>query len=137
MQRAIIVIISSTNKLVVVTCNCPLLLGLSGHCLGHVLECHGTMSEPHLLVEYIEGSIVFAAGLVAADGAELRGEHVEGAAEVEILLHGQGVLVVRQHVQQQLHDGQQRPQSKAPVEEQRRDEEEQTRIALIAENDVL
>lgn len=109
---------------------------MSGHRLGHVLECPGTMSEPHLFVEHVEGSIVFAARLVAADGAELRGEHVQGAAEIEILLHGQGVLVVRHHVQDQLQHGQHCPQSKVP-EEQRWDEEQQTRIALIAKDDVL
>lgn len=95
------------------------------------------MGEPHLLVEHVEGAIVLAVGFVAADGAELRGEHMEGTAEVEILLHGERVLVMRHHVQQQLQYGEQRPQGKAPAEEECWDEEEQTWIALIAEDYVL
>lgn len=94
------------------------------------------MGVAHLLVQDVEDAVVLAVALGAADSAELRGEHVEGAAEVQTLLHGEAVLVVRHHVQEDLDDGQQGA-DKEVVAEERGHQEQQVLVPFVAQNDVL
>lgn len=106
------------------------------NCLGHVLQRLGAMCVAHLLVKDIEDAVVLAVGFRAADGAELRGQHVEWTAEVQALLHGEAVPVVRHHVQDDLDEGQ-RGSNDEVVAEERGHQEQQVGVAVVAQDYVL
>jgi len=62
--------------------------------LGHILQGFRAMCVAHLFVEDVKDAIVLAVAFRAANGAELRGEHMEWTPEVQTILHGEAVLMV-------------------------------------------
>jgi len=104
--------------------------------LGHILQGFRAMCVAHLFVEDVKDAIVLAVAFRAANGAELRGEYMEWTPEVQAILHGEAVLMVRYHVQQDLDDGKRGSNEEVKAEE-RGHQEQQVLVAAIAQDDVL